>query len=197
MISPEKGRQTKRSDVILYVFDLWTIRWFFFHAAEKCSKSKINSTSSPAPAVISKKWTHPIPFAEESPEVKMSMILKWVCGSGSNGDILSGNKKLTNITALLNSMKFNGYLRLFEIDMNPVMDLMTDSSKILYEDFKNSHKEDAWKCPICSAFFVQNCTKWKCCRCLFRYHERCTKERTVTREAGPGFSLCDSCFFML
>lgn len=171
----------------------------FFHAVDINSTSKITSDSTVAnvTTTISAKWNHPIPFAEESTEVKMSMILKWICDSESYADILRGKKKLTNITTQLKSMRFNGYLRLFEIDMSCIMDVMTQTSQTLFEDFKNTHKADAWKCPICSTFFVQNSSKWKCCRCLYWYHDRCTKERKVRREGKAGFSLCDSCFFVL
>lgn len=201
-ISPDKGRQLDGSNFILHIFDLWTYLMFFFHAVDLNSNSKISSNcaatnTSISPTVNSTKWIHPIPFEEESSEIKISMILKWVCGSESYGTILSGKNKLTNITTKLKSMKFNGYLRLFEVDMIPILDLMTESSQSLFDDFKNTHKEDAWKCPICSAFFGQSSSKWKCCRCLFWYHERCTNERKVTRVAKSGFSLCESCFFSL
>lgn len=94
-------------------------------------------------------------------------------------------------------MKFNGYLRLFEIDMNILMDRMANSSKLLFEDFKNKRKSDAWKCPQCLSLLAEDSKKWKCDRCLFWHHEKCAKAKQVKRPAKPDALLCTSCFFVL
>lgn len=148
-----------------------------------------------------KPWVHPKPFRVESEDIKITMILKWILGSGSTAydGILNEKSKISNITVLLEKMKFNGYLRLFEVDMNILKKYMTESSWILFEDFKTKREKDTWKCPQCTTLFVQNTLKWNCDRCLFSYHEKCTKERKIKckKNFGEDYSLCDSCFFAL
>lgn len=139
-----------------------------------------------------KKWHHPKPFKYESDEMRISLILKWIFAFNSRQDILSGTEKITNITSHLNRMKYNGYLRLFEIDMNIFKDRMTDTSWSLFQDFKSKHQGDAWKCPQCSLIFLENISKWKCERCLFFYHEKCAIKQNEEINV-----LCDSCFFSL
>lgn len=136
---------------------------------------------------------------DEADEIKISIILKWIHGSDSHEDILTGKGKMKNITFLLGRMKYNGYLRLFEIDMSSVKNHMTGTSWTLFEDFKSKHKEDAWKCPQCSSFFVANLPKWKCDRCLLWHHEACTKARNIRQDgkSSGDYSLCESCFFGL
>lgn len=127
------------------------------------------------------------------------MILKWIFGLESSENIISGKEKIKNITVRLSKMRFNGYLRLFEIDMNIFNDFMSESSWTLFEDFKSKRRLDAWKCPQCSSLFMESSLKWKCDRCLFWHHEKCAKARLIKQieESVSEFSLCDSCFFAL
>lgn len=145
------------------------------------------------------KWTQPKPFADEPVKIRIAMVLKWILASDKHDNILSGEEKLTNITVRLGKMKFNGYLRLFEIDMNIIKDYMTDSSWTLYKDFEKKHKKDAWKCPQCSLIFEKSASKWKCHRCLFYFHNKCSKpmQTKLNENSGEGIPLCNSCFFAL
>lgn len=163
-----------------------------FDAAAPSSTLAVNSQQSTAHT-----WSHPKSFKNESEVMQVSLICKWIFGSDKTQDILSGKEKMRNITMQLTKMRFNGYLRLFELDMNIVKDFMTESSWTLFEDFKTKHHEDAWKCPICSMQFVQDSLKWKCGRCLFWYHEKCTKARETRQQDFENASLCSSCFFAL
>lgn len=144
-------------------------------------------------------WLHPKAFTNESEDTKISMILKWIFGPDSYEGILNGKVKINNITVRLEKMKFNGYLRLFEVDMSIILNRMTVSSWTLFNDFKTKRQNDAWKCPQCTSMFAQNTLKWKCQRCLFWYHEKCTKERKIKckENLDEDYSLCDSCFFAL
>lgn len=148
-------------------------------------------------STISNKWIHPKSFEEEPVQIKISLIVKWIYGSETFEAILLGKEKITNIETRLESMKFNGYLRLFEVDKNMLYDLMTDNSKILFEDFETKRKGDAWKCPHCSSIFGQGIAKWKCVRCLFWYHEKCAKPMQVKLSGVRDKFLCNSCFFSL
>lgn len=123
----------------------------------------------------------------------------WVFGSESFAGILSKNEKITNIGMRLENMKFNGYLRLFETNTTVLMECMTESSRILFNDFKIKRHGDEWKCPQCTFMFEPNALKWKCDRCLFFYHHKCALQRKVNRkEKLKGeYSLCPSCFFKL
>lgn len=145
------------------------------------------------------KWLHPKPFKDESDEIKLSMVLKWIFGGEPYGDVLTREKKVTNITVRLEKMNFNGYLRVLGIDAKYLMDYMSETSRTLFADYKSKHLMDEWKCPQCASFFKQDALKWKCARCLFWYHEKCTKERKIlrTNESQEDYSLCDSCFFAL
>lgn len=143
----------------------------------------------------SKQWSHPKRFKDESNDAKISMIIKWILTSGSHEGILSGAEKITNIPTRLKAMKFNGYLRLWEVDTNILKNFMSESSWTLLTDFKTKHKDDAWKCPHCNSFFAHDQVKWRCERCIFFYHEKCAKERKI--KGIEGYSLCDSCFFAL
>lgn len=131
--------------------------------------------------------------------MKTSLILKWIFGSESFENVISGEEKIKNITARLDKMSSNGYLRLFEIDVNILKGLLSDSSWILFEDFKTKRQLDAWKCPQCASFFIVSSLKWKCERCLFWYLEKCTKARKIMQKEEPesDVSLCNSCFFAL
>lgn len=168
--------------------------------ADTCSKvTQLITESNPQVptnvACIPKQWSHPKRFKDESDETKLSMMIKWILASGSHESILSGAEKITNIPTRLKAMKFNGYLRLWEIDTNILMNCMTESSWTLFSDFKTKHKDDAWKCPLCNSFFAHNQVKWKCERCIFFYHEKCAKGRKI--KGIEDYSLCDSCFFAL
>lgn len=142
---------------------------------------------------------HPKPFKNESDQMKIPMILKWIFGLDPYENIISGKEKIKNITVQLSKMGFNGYLRLFEIDMNILKDFISESSWTLFEDFKSKRRLDAWKCPQCSSLFSKNSLKWKCERCLFWHHEKCAKARNIKQKEEPTsqVSLCDSCFFDL
>lgn len=85
-----------------------------------------------------KQWFHPKPFKDESQEAKVSIILKWIFGPVSLEGIITGKKKITNFTIQLENMKFNGYLRLFEIDTNILL---------------------KWKCERCLFWYHGKCTK--------------------------------------
>lgn len=161
---------------------------------ENASDATVEATVDLA---ISDKWIHPKPFEEEPEETKISLIMKWIYGSEKFAAILHGKEKITNVQTRLESMKFNGYLRLFEIDKDMLYDLMTANSKILFKDFESKRKGDAWKCPHCSSIFGQGIAKWKCARCLFWYHEKCAKPKQVKRSAIRDATLCNSCFFSL
>lgn len=157
--------------------------------AEPKTQSMINVAHKP------QQWMHPKRFMDESEEVQTCMIMKWILGSGPHAGISSGAEKIPNITTRLKTMKFNGYLRLLEVDTNNIMDHLTEGSRILFNDFKTKHKDDAWKCPHCNHVFLLNDVKWKCERCLFFYHGKCAKERKI--KGKEEYSLCDSCFFAL
>lgn len=149
--------------------------------------------------LVSKACLPPKPFTDETEEAKLSMILKWIFGIDSYEGILIRNEKITNITTRLDNMKFNGYLRLFEIETNTLKSHMTQSSTVLFEDFKKKHEKDAWKCPQCSKILQPNHLKWKCARCLHWYHEKCIKERKIKRQENTSeeYALCNSCLFKL
>lgn len=161
--------------------------------AESNKQAMNNVVSKPMP----KQWSHPKRFEDESVEAKISMILKWIFGSDPHDGILSGVEKISNITTRLTKMKYNGYLRLCEVDTNMLMNSMTETSRILFNDFKTKHKDDEWKCPLCNFIFTHNQmeVKWKCERCIFFYHEKCAKKREIKGKVE--YSLCDSCFFLL
>lgn len=128
----------------------------------------------------SKKWIYPKAFKDESDKIKISMILKWIFGFDSYENIISGKEKIKNIMVRLQKMGFNGYLRLFEIDMSIIKDFMSESSWILFEDFKSKRQLDEWKCPHCSSLFSSDSMKWKCDRCLFWHHVKCAKAILVS-----------------
>lgn len=133
----------------------------------------------------------------ESAEKKISIILKWIFGSISCENYLSGSDKIKNIIMHLERMKFNGYLRLFEIDLFILKSYMTENSWIMYNDFKEKHREDAWKCPQCSNLFSKNAQKYQCVKCLFWYHEKCSPPRNFSKQSSTNVSMCTCCFFSL
>lgn len=161
--------------------------------ADKFNSETKSSTST------GNKWTRPKPFEDEPVEMQVSMILKWIFAGDKYEKIMTGSEKLTNITTRLEKMKYNGYLRLFEIDMNIVKEYMTDSSWILYQDFKKKRERDAWKCPLCTLILEQNASNWKCHRCLFHFHEKCSKpmKTKLNGNSGESISLCSTCLFAL
>lgn len=140
------------------------------------------------------------PFVEESNGIQIELILKWL-------KIPQTDKlEIRNITTYLSAMKFNGYLRLFEIDMLIVKPLMTDISWELFEDFQSKHLNDVWMCPICDLPCKSDSTRWKCVRCLYWYHNACAKPQLVTKNSQnvtlfdvvvETYELCLSCFFDL
>lgn len=143
-------------------------------------------------------WVHPKAFNDETDEMKISIILKWIFGLESYENVINGKEQIKNITVRLNKMKFNGYLRLFEIDMNILKGFMSECSWKLFEDFKSKHELDSWKCAQCTSLFKSGSMKWKCDRCRFCYHEKCTQAKKIQRkELQSEYSLCNSCFFGL
>lgn len=157
-----------------------------------------HGTSSVDPITNRKNYSHPKPFWAESVEIQISMILGWIFRSESYQAVLDREDKIKNITSYLRSMRFNGYLRLFEVDMHIIKDRMTEPSWILFQDFKGKHEKDVCKCPLCTYDFVNDSVKWKCSRCLFYFHEKCSKGRKVSQDVNnEGYILCDTCFFKL
>lgn len=142
------------------------------------------------------KWNQPRPFAAETTENRIAMILKWMCGSNPFENILKGAEKMKNVVFFLEKMKFNGYLRLFQIDMNIVKNCMSDSSWTLYLDFKKRRENDTWKCQQCSSLLLPNVSKWQCAGCLFWIHQECAKPKT-NKYRGEEFSICPACLFAL
>jgi hypothetical protein len=107
-------------------------------------------------------------------------------------------------------MKFNGYLRFLEINMDIVKNLMTETSLTMYEDFMEKHSKDSWICPTCTSPCNPNHQRWKCLRCLFWFHNKCANPKTLkrnfaqaasqfsdTEKASENYVLCFSCFFSL
>lgn len=156
-------------------------------------------------------------FMEESKENKIEMTLKWIVEPTEFADIISGKEQIRNITSLLDNMRFNGYLRLFEIDISMIrkkidfsdcnrtyfdVDLgmvekyFTPVSWTMLENFKANHKDDKWMCPQCRRHFGRADGKWKCERCLLWYHEKCSQPKQVKR-SDAGVLFCFSCFFNL
>lgn len=142
------------------------------------------------------KWHQPKPFADETTENKLAIILKWMCVSNSIENVLKGAEKIKNVVFLLEKMKFNGYLRLFQIDMDIARNCMSDSSWTLYLDFKKRRENDTWKCPQCSSLLLPNVSKWQCAGCLFWIHQECAKAKT-NKYRGEEFSICPACLFAL
>lgn len=129
--------------------------------------------------------------------------------------VLSGTKKIDNITLYLESMKSRGYLRLLhDIDLRSIEKYMTETSWRALNDFNKKHGNDLWLCPICNNQFrdgaqgnhsaVSDSDKWKCARCLFYFHKKCLDACLVTRANVNGqldssmsttFTLCFTCVF--
>lgn len=136
------------------------------------------------------------PFEKESDEVKISIVLKWIMQQEPCADILSGKEVIKNIVAYLDKMNYNGYLRLFDIDLNLLKTYMTSISWSLLQDYASKHKNDLWVCPHCKLIFKGNDVKWRCERCLFWYHENCAQPKKLTGQDGS-YILCFTCLFGL
>lgn len=143
-------------------------------------------------------WAVPRPYEDESDQKKVEIISKWVL-IGNFDNILNGTTKITNITTHLENMHYNGYLRLFGIDLCIIQRYMTDNSWILLEDFKQKHKNDKWICPQCQQILEQNTSTWQCGRCLFWHHENCSQPKVIKRQQNSDLTdfLCLACFFVL
>lgn len=135
-------------------------------------------------------------FAAESNNSKVSLVLKWIMQGDPYAEILSGKEVIKNITIHLDKMNYNGYLRLFDIDLHVLKNYMTEASWILLQDYASKHKNDAWVCPLCKLIFKLNEYKWRCARCLFWYHGECSKPKKLCEE-NTGYILCLSCLFEL
>lgn len=59
-------------------------------------------------------------FMDESKEKQIDLALKWIVEPGTLPDILGGTRQIKNISCLLDDMRFNGYLRLFDIDLSMI-----------------------------------------------------------------------------
>lgn len=154
-----------------------------------------NSKSIELNTASQSKWTVPKPFRDEPILKRAELMLKWILGDENFENILNGTKKITNITVLLNNMKYNGYLRLFGLDLDIMKIYITESSFILLQDFKLKHKEDKWICPQCQSFLEKQC-RWQCDRCLFWHHEKCSQPKDM-RSPCSNYRLCLACFFIL
>lgn len=141
----------------------------------------------------------PKSYREEPTQKKAELLLKWISNNGSLDGILNGTTKITNITTKLKDMKYNGYLRLFDIDLTIIKTFMSENSWILLQDFKLKHKQDKWMCPQCHLFLEQDSSTWQCDRCLFWHHEKCSSPKEIRRQENLGlpFRLCLACFFVL
>lgn len=163
-----------------------------------------NSTSIASHAAFrndsNPKWTLPKTYMDESDASRVEIILKWILNGESIVNIISGTHKITNITSRLDSMKYNGYLRLLEIDLSIIRSYMTENSWILLEDFKQKHLQDKWICPQCHSILEQGTRKWQCGKCLFWHHEKCSKPKEIKRSVKDPDStslFCLACFFVL
>lgn len=135
-------------------------------------------------------------FMDECKEKQIKLVLKWIVEPTELSDILSGNQQIRKITYLLDGMLFNGYLRLFDIDLSMIKKYFTPISWTMLESYKANHKDDNWVCPQCRRHFKSADGKWKCERCLFWYHEKCSKPQEAKR-SDSDVLFCCTCFFNL
>lgn len=104
-----------------------------FTAAESMTKSIALanvvgsiSSSDPIPTNTSTKITTASQFGsvktfiDEPEKNQIELILKWIVEPAMLSDILGGNQQIRNITVLLEGMRFNGYLRLFDINLSMI-----------------------------------------------------------------------------
>lgn len=136
-------------------------------------------------------------FIDEDEETQIKLILKWVLQTEMRADVLDKNEKIRNITTYLEKMKYNGYLRLLDIDLNMIKNYFTPASWALLEQYLKAHGNDKLICPQCKQCFGPADIKWKCERCLFWNHQNCTKPKTIKNGSGANSNLCFSCFFSL
>lgn len=64
------------------------------------------------------------PFEQLSNDDQISFVLEWIMGKQNYAEILNGKQLIKNIKIHLDKMKYNGYLRLLDIDLGMVKDLM-------------------------------------------------------------------------
>lgn len=136
------------------------------------------------------------PYQQESDDGKIMLLLKWIMQDEPYEQILSGQQVIKNITIQLNKMNYNGYLRLFDIELNILKNYMSDTSWNSLQDFASKRRSDSWVCPHCKHLFVSNEVKWRCERCLFWYHRMCAQPKELHGE-NTIFILCFSCLFEL
>lgn len=91
-------------------------------------------------------------------------------------------------------MSSNGYLRIFEIDLDIIKKYMTETSLILFLDFKEKRQNDAWICPLCQDIATVMQQRWKCARCLFFIHTSCAKPKYSNWNADSLEHFCFDCF---
>lgn len=136
-------------------------------------------------------------FTDEPIDVKTKLVLQWIMSDKLYQ--AKAEEKIQNICILLNKMKYNGYLRLFEIDMSIVKKYMTDTSWTLFKDFEEKRKNDEWICPHCELMCKKDQVRWKCLRCLYWYHFDCSQPKEIKAKIISGgvdtYNLCFGCFF--
>lgn len=140
--------------------------------------------------------SHPKPFAKESRSKQLEIVLKWFLDADSVKNVLNGTMTIQNITEHLEKMKFNGYTRLFDIDLSILKEYLTERSFTLLNAFKIRRKADSCICPQCTFHIEVYDTKWNCERCLFWWHGSCSQFKEVTN-SDNNYKLCYGCFWEL
>lgn len=139
-------------------------------------------------------------FTDEPIDARAKLILKWLLPDDLYKKVKDG-EKLQNICVHLENMKYNGYLRLFEVDMSIVKDYMTPTSWSLFQDFQNKREKDTWICPHCSVACGKDTVRWKCMRCLFWFHPACTQPKIIKTNTETNceitYDLCFCCLFAI
>jgi rubredoxin len=139
---------------------------------------------------------HPKAYIDEPDIAKIKIILNWMKQQKID-EILSGKEVIQNITVHLFSMQHNGYLRiLHDVDMNLIKVYLSETSRILFEQFKQDHLSDGWICPMCTKHFGLSDSKWKCSKCLYVYHNSCAIGHAFDNVDNTIYLLCSSCAFL-
>lgn len=127
----------------------------------------------------------------ETEGAQIALIFRWILQSDNQQE---QTDEIKNITLHLKNMPLNGYLRIFELDFDIVKKCMSDTSWILFLDFKEKRQNDSWICPHCKKFATVMEQRWKCDRCLFFFHTNCTKPQYTNFTASTFENFCFDCF---
>lgn len=137
----------------------------------------------------------PQPFAFLSEYLKSKQLLTWLLGQTPSEEILNGTRKISNATSLLQGSKHNSHLRLFEGEnSNLIESHLTETSKLLFKEFKEKHITDYWICPTCDKDVSKGHRKWRCDACLQYFHKKCKIAKQNSYNDSI-FYYCSDCFF--